>query len=71
MDYKPFWNLSSIPDDVFMSESGRRQAARLANPGGYRKTAGRKKEMVPCPRCGATVTKTEARRGTAANPREW
>jgi predicted RNA-binding Zn-ribbon protein involved in translation (DUF1610 family) len=63
MDYKPSWNLRSIPDDVFFSESGRRQAAMRVNPGGFREGAGRKAIMVPCPRCGERVTRTEARRG--------
>jgi hypothetical protein len=64
MQYKPTWDLQSIPDDVFRSEIGRRSAARRKTAGGYRENAGRKPEMVPCPRgCGQIVSKTEAQRG--------
>lgn len=63
MEYKPTWDLGTIPDDVFRSEIGHRSAARCRTAGGYRENAGRKAEMVACPRCGRTVTKTQARRG--------
>jgi len=62
-DYKPSWNLETVPDDVFYSESARRMTERRKVSGGFREGAGRKPEMVRCPRCGASVTKTEARRG--------
>lgn len=64
-DYKPTWNLASIPDAVFLSEVGRRNAAKRTSPlGGYRPGAGRKPQMVKCPRgCGRMVTKTQALRG--------
>lgn len=62
-DYKPSWNLASIPDEALLSEAGKRIQARRINAGGYREGAGRKPELVKCPRCGQTVSKTEARRG--------
>jgi hypothetical protein len=62
-EFKPTWDLASIPDDALYSEIGRRNAARRVNAGGARAGAGRKAEMVACPRCGASVSKTEARRG--------
>jgi len=65
MKYEPAWDLSSIPDHVFKSEVGRRTAAMRKSPlGGLREGAGRKPELIPCPRgCGQLVTKTQARRG--------
>jgi hypothetical protein len=62
--YKPSWDLASIPEEAFLSELGRRNAAKRTTPlGGYRPGAGRKPTLVKCPRCGEPVTKTEARRG--------
>ena len=64
MQYKPTWNIESIPDAVLYSEVGRRNAARRTTAGGARPGAGRKPQMLRCPRgCGQMVTKTEARRG--------
>jgi hypothetical protein len=37
------WDLSTIPDDKLKSERGRRNAARVKNPGGKRAGAGRKR----------------------------
>jgi hypothetical protein len=63
MRYKPTWDIESIPDEVLYPEIGRRNAARRKSAGGFREGAGRKPEMVRCPRCGASVSKTEALRG--------
>ncbi|MGH9619692.1 MAG: hypothetical protein ACRD45_08295 [Bryobacteraceae bacterium] len=63
MQYKPGWELASIPDAALYSEVGRRNAARRQTAGGFRIGAGRKPELIPCPRCGAKVTKTQALRG--------
>jgi hypothetical protein len=62
-EYKPTWNMGSIPDEVLYSEVGRRNAARRTTAGGYRPGAGRKPTLVKCLRCGQQVTKTQARRG--------
>lgn len=61
--YKPSWDLETVPDNVFYAEAARRMTERRKVSGGSREGAGRKPEMVPCPRCGRQVTKTEARRG--------
>jgi len=62
--YKPTWDLASIPDQMLLSEIGRRNAARRTTAGGARPGAGRKPQMVKCPRgCGRMVTKTQALRG--------
>lgn len=64
MQYKPGWDLASIPEEAFLSELGRRNAAKRISPlGGYRSGAGRKPQMVKCSRCGQMVTKTQALRG--------
>jgi hypothetical protein len=52
MDYRPSWNLRSIPDDVFFSQPGRHAAMRV-NLGGLREGAGRKAIIVPCPHAGS------------------
>jgi hypothetical protein len=52
MDYRPSWNLRSIPDDVFFSQPGRHAAMRV-NLGGLREGAGRQAIIVPCPHAGS------------------
>jgi hypothetical protein len=52
MNYKPTWNLGTIPDGLLLSEAGRRRVAMRTTAGCFRKGAGRKPVMVPCPRCG-------------------
>ena len=44
MDWRPSWNLRSIPDDLFNSERGRRLAKN-------RKTPAVPKKLRPCPHC--------------------
>ncbi len=65
MEYKPNWDIASIPDELLYSEIGRRNAARRTSPlGGFREGAGRPPQLVDCPLgCGAKITKTAARRG--------
>ncbi len=63
-EYKPTWNLATVPDEVFYAEAARRMTERRKTAGGSRPGAGRPRELVKCPRgCGRMVTKTEARRG--------
>jgi hypothetical protein len=62
MNWNRHWDLASIPDDLFKSEWARRCAqSRTTYSGG--RNGGRPVELVPCPRCGQQVSKTEARRG--------
>lgn len=44
MDWRPTWNLRSIPDDKFNSERGRRLAEKRATPAVPKK-------LRPCPYC--------------------
>jgi hypothetical protein len=44
MQYKPTWDLRSIPDEQFQSEAGRRRGTSSSR---------RAKVLRPCPKCGA------------------
>ena len=49
-NYTPSWNLTTIPDDLFFSEYGRRRShLRRKFTGGS--NGGRGKVPTPCPRC--------------------
>lgn len=54
MNYKPTWDLSTIPDNIWASELGRRCVARRVRPsGGARPGAGRPKKLAVCQACGS------------------
>lgn len=58
LNYSPAWDLSTIPDSVWSSEHGRRNAARRKRVG---LSTGRPARIVTCP-CGQwTGTRTEFR----------
>jgi hypothetical protein len=52
MDYRQSWDLSTIPNDVWASENGRR--TRPAQP--------RKPVLKPCKGCGTELTAQERRK---------
>ena len=45
MEYRPTWDLTSIPDKELVSEHNRRIAVKRASPP-------RAKVLRPCPKCG-------------------
>lgn len=58
MNYKPTWDLSTIPDDLIIQEAGRRRAAMRQTYSGGR-NGGRPPVTKRCP-CGA-MTKQRAK----------
>lgn len=54
MDYRPTWNLPSIPSDVWNSENGRR-VRPVGSPATYIK-------LAPCKECGEILNATQRRR---------
>lgn len=55
MEYRDTWELSSIPDDIWASEHGRRQRAKAPRVTNV--------NLKPCvnPKCRAQLTATERR----------
>ena len=66
-EYKPSWDLSTIPDDVWASERGRRnrarqpqtQAMKLKACKGCGLALGAVERRRPCPNCGAVNTRRD------------
>ena len=52
MQYKPTWDLTTIPDAPLYSEVARRRSA---------KGSGRPRVMTPCDKCGAVMSAREKR----------
>jgi ribosomal protein S26 len=55
--------LNRIPEELIVRRAASINGRKGENKGGARPGAGRRASMVPCHRCGAIVTKTQAIRG--------
>jgi ssDNA-binding Zn-finger/Zn-ribbon topoisomerase 1 len=54
MQFRPSWDLSSIPDDLLTKERNRRVSAQRTEPT-------REKVLRPCPKCGKPFGARELR----------
>jgi hypothetical protein len=66
MKYTPGWDLSSIPDELLLSECAKRHSARRQTHGAG---PGRPKKLTSCPYCGKEFGTAELRKHRPVCPK--